>query len=566
MLPAIGLVVLLALSPLGESGQGTFRERGSELMRQSRYAEAEEVFWTWTRVLPNDPDAHYLLALTRALQGKTAEAREGFVRVLALDPRRADACFELAATYVKAGDADEAIRWALRGLRLEPADPYGLDVAGTAYYLAGAKDEALRRWNQIGRPHLTELRILTDGSVARQTIADEIDLGPGDLLSWKEVQKARWRLAQHDYFRSVVFNPVPGATPDEYSLEVAADARRGVGSPWEMLFNSVSEISFRTLRFDYWNVGGSSVTLSARWRWVPAARWLQARASIPRLRQLPLYATVTFDRRDEAWTLAPGDARFDLRTQELGVRAAIPVRLPSLSVAASVIGRQRAFRPDTGAAPPAWLPPQADRAGGAVWLRAAPRFVLPAYRLTAGWSLRGAVRAGVESGWAKGSAGTALVRASLSPEMRAERTVGGSRRQVFTASVHAGVLSRDGLVEDHFVLGVGPDAEYPLRAHPYLRDGRPGSAPLAGRFLLGNFTASTDVFRWGWFRVGAVGFADCAWIERGYPGQGLRRQIVDVGAGVELSSAWFGSGLVTVIWGRDWYGRRNVVYVGTSLR
>ena len=572
MLPVIGLVVLLAMHPQGASGQDTFRERGNELLRQSRYAEAEEVFTNWTRARPNDPDAHYLLALSRALQGKTAEARDGFLSVLALDPRRADACFEMAATFVKAGDYDQAIAWSLRGLKLAPADEYGLDLAGTAYYLVGAKDEALRRWNQIKRPHLTELRIVTNGSVARQIVADEIGLGPGDLLSWKEIQKARWRLAQHDYFRSVVFDPVPGPTPDEYSLEVTANARRGIGSPWEMLFNTLGEISFRTLRFDYWNIGGSSLTLSARWRWVPTARWLQARVNIPRLMHLPLYAAITFDCRDEAWTLSPAAARFNLRTQELGVRVAIPVRLPSLSLAASVVARQRAFRPDTSADPatglggPVSFPPQADRAGGAVWLRATPRLVFPAYRLTAGWSIRGTVRGGVESGWARGSASTGQFRVSLSPEIRAERTAGGLRKQVVTVGVHAGMLSREGLAEDHFVLGVGPDADYPLRAHPYLRDGRPGSAPLAGRFVLGNLTATTDVFRWGWFKVGVVGFADCAWIQRGYAGQGLPKRVVDAGAGLELSSTLFGSGLVTVVWGRDWQGRRNVVYVGTALR
>jgi hypothetical protein len=116
------------------------------------------------------------------------------------------------------------------------------------------------------------------------------------------------------------------------------------------------------------------------------------------------------------------------------------------------------------------------------------------------------------------------------------------------------------------VLGVGPDTDFALRAHPYLRNARPGSAPLAGEFLLANVTAAMDVATLKWFTVGAVAFADFARAPRLYAGQALPGTLLDLGIGVELGSALFASRRMTVAWGRDIKGRRNTFYVATSLR
>lgn len=561
---------LFVTAPIQDT-PAAMRAKGNELLEQSRYAEAEQLFAIWQRAHPGDADANYLLAVSRALQGKTDEAREGFLRVVTLDPRRADACFELAASYVKTSDHRRALDWAVRGLSLAPNDEYGLDVAGTAFYLNGSKDEALKCWNRLGRPHLTDIRIAGSG-VTRQSVADEIGLAPGDLLSLREIQKARWRLAQHGYFRSVVFDPVPGDSPNEYSLQVTADARRGVGTWPELLLNTFADVNFRMLRFDYWNIGGSTASVSARWRWLATARWTEAQLNLPRLAHVPLYWTLAFDQRDEAWRLQPASVPFHLHTQAFTARMALPVRLPYFSMTAGLEGRRRTFTPDVSFASPesggTWTGPLSDRAaGGVAWLRAEPRLVLPVERLTTSWLLRGQLRGAIEGGWTSIAGDrTALSRGSLSAEARVDRTVGGVSEQSVALGVHGGWLSSRGLVEDHFVLGIGPDADFPLRAHPYLGDGHPGVAPLASRFTLCNLTGTTDLFKWGWFKLGAQAFADTAWLQQDYPGQGLPKSIFDTGVGLDFGSALLGGGKITVAWGHDWQGHRNVVYVGTTLR
>ena len=65
--------------------------QGSELLRRSRYNEAETVFRDWVQNEPTSPDAHYYLALSWALQARLEEALSGFKQVLLLDPGRADA-------------------------------------------------------------------------------------------------------------------------------------------------------------------------------------------------------------------------------------------------------------------------------------------------------------------------------------------------------------------------------------------------------------------------------------------------------------------------------------------
>jgi hypothetical protein len=550
---------------------GSTQERAAALLRLARYAEAESAFTDWVTVDSKNPDAHYGLALSRALQGRVEEARADFLRVIELDPMRADACFEIAAGFLSGQAYREALAWVSKGLRIAPEDSFGLDLAGTAFYLSGARTVALRYWNRLDRPHLSQLRILSHGGVARQRVAEEFALRPGDLLSWEEIEKARWRLGQHRYITDVVIDPTPGSTPDEYSLDVTVNGRRGVGSPAEFIFGTLADIGFQTLRFNYWNIAGSGVTMTSQWRWLSDAQLLRVDFDSPRPLHIPVYSRLAFSRRDETWNLGTPAEDFRLTRTDLGIGFTIPVRLPAFSLALGGGGRRRDFEPAVD--PGAPLDPavvesriRERKAVGVLWLRAAPRLQPAERQLSRGWSLRATARAAVDTGWVRGDSGLSVSRASAASDLRFTRTTAGGRQQLVSVAVQGGKLFGPSPVETHFVLGMGPDADFPLHAHPYLRGGQPGSAPMAASFLTGSLTAATDVRRWTWATLGVVGVADIGRAPTLYPGQEMAPSLCDVGIGVEFGSPVSSSRRFTFMWARDTVSGRSVFYLAGSIR
>ena len=561
-------------------------QKGVELIRQSNPQEAERVFLRLVDADKDNPDLLYHLALSRSLQGRLDQARSGFERVLELDPHRADACFEIAACFLKTKDYLQALSWAERGLQLSPRDPYGLELAGTILYLMDFKVKALHYWNQLGRPRLTELDIRPKRPLNRQRIAEEIHLVPGDLLSAREIEVARWRLQQHRYIRTTQFQPIPGQSPDQYGLEVNLDNRRGFGSLPEFLFNSLSNVGFRTLRLTYWDLAGTGVTSSLHWRWRADASRTQVDFEMPRPGHLPVYAGLAYNWRDESWYLSGNASQpkpdLNLRYHEAGLRVLVPLRVPQLSLTAGIVARRRTYelfgaqgtspargsdaKDSTSVSAENISRPQLQSARRAVWFRFAPLLQLHGRESpgAGGWENR--FRGALDFGRSSNPVGTNHSRLSVTWENRYDWVSGSQMQRTLAFGVHAGRLSEPGLFEDHFILGVGPDVDFWLRAHPFLRTGKPGRTPLAGQFALCNLTAASDIKSWKWLKVGVVAFFDVAQLSRLYPGQTISPTLVDTGIGMELGSRLVPARRFTFAWGYDAKSDRHVFYVTSSYR
>lgn len=561
-------------------------QQGIELIRQSNLQEAERVFLSLLEADKDNPDLLYYLALSRSRLGRLDEARSGFERVLELDPRRADACFEIAACFLKSKDYPQALSWTERGLQFSRTDPYGLELAGTVLYLMDSKIKALHYWNQLDRPHLTELDIHLSHSQNSQRIAEEIHLVPGDILSAREIEAARWRLQQHRYIRSTQFQPVPGPSPDQYALKVDVDHRRAFGSLPEFLFNSFSGVGFRTLRLTYWDLAGTGITTNMQWRWRTDALRAQADFDMPRPAHLPVYAGMGYNWRQESWYLSgyssQPDPDINIRYHEVGLRALIPVKVPQLSFTAGFVARRRTFE-SSGAQETATArggvakdlisisaettsQAQLETARRVVWLRFAPLLQLRGDESpgSQGWQSR--ARAALDFGRSGNPGGMGHSRLSGGWQNRYDWFSGSQMQRSLVLGVHAGRLSEPGLFEDHFILGVGPDVDFWLRAHPFLRAGKPGRTPLAGQFALCNLTAASDIKSWKWLKVGVVAFLDVAQVSRAYPGQMTSPTPVDTGVGLELGSRLVPARRFTFAWGYDAKSDRHVFYVTTSYR
>lgn len=545
----------------------TLRLRGEALLSESRIVEAEAVFAAWVEWAPSSSDAHYDLAVSRALLGRVSAAREEFIRSIELDTRRADARFEIAAGFLIEKNYAEAIVWIDEGLHRAPNDPFGLDLAGTVHFLNGGKIWALQYWNRVNRPRLRSLQIETNGHAERQVVADAVGLAPGDLLSWREIQRARWRLAQYRYLRDVVFEPVPGDTPDQYDLRVAVDGRHGIGSPAEVLLGGAADLGSSSLRLTDWNIAQTGVTVAARWRWVTDARLAQVSVDVPGILRTSVSALLSFSARDERWNSSHAGGGFRLERRDTEVSLTIPLRLPESAMVLSAILRRRRFTPFLDSDPMDNHRSLRDTSvTGAVWLRATPTTTFAERRSPTGWAFQPILRGSMEAGreWSVGW--PTFSRLSLSSSFSLKKLVPSRRQQDVVVALSAGALLGPGLAEDQFILAAGPDGNVAMRAHPFLRDGRPGSAALASRFMVGNLTVGSALKSWTPFTVGVVGFADVGMLASGYPIQGNSHRLVDAGLGLEFGTFLSTLSRVTVVWGRDWRQRRNIVYVTASLR
>lgn len=97
---------------------------GQAHLQRSAFAEAVASLRESLRLAPDDPEAHYLLALTLACQGNIEETVRHYSRAIALRPAvdSSVALHEvLAENYAKAGRRDEAIRSAEHALRIARA-------------------------------------------------------------------------------------------------------------------------------------------------------------------------------------------------------------------------------------------------------------------------------------------------------------------------------------------------------------------------------------------------------------------------------------------------------------
>ncbi len=564
---ALCLSLLLLIQPTGGAQEppATVQRdriaRGNELLRQTRYDEAAALFARWLEEEPQNPDAQYYLALTRGLQRRLDEALNGFRRVLELDPRRAEARFEIAGILLGRGEYREAFEHTREGLRLKPDSEYGLDLAGSLAFLMGDKVEALRYWNRRNRPRLTEMTIVS-GPLDRYRVAEEIDLKPGDLLSSVELEKAAWRLSRHDYIRQVEFNPVPGPVPEQYALEVNVNSRRGFGGAGELLFRTLGEVAFETLHLSYWNMRNSGTTVHLPLRWNPEARFFGLELDSPRPLHYPVYVRAWYGWRDESWFLqrSGSSPSFRLRTHDLTTSVLLPLTVPQLAADVYLGYRWRNFSANSPA--PAGTEREPD---GVFRVGLAPELRILNGSSPVGWRPGSALKA--DFAWARlyNADQRYASRISASWRNRLERTSKAGRDTSLRLGLHAGWLSSQNPVEDYFLLGVGPDADFPLRAHPIFRDGRKGGSPMASRFALGNLSCRQDIYRWKVLRIGFLAFADAAQIWSRYSGQEGAGTLVDTGIGIEFGSSLISENRFTVAYGRDWKGERNTLYVGARF-
>ena len=111
--------------------------------------------------------------------------------------------------------------------------------------------------------------------------------------------------------------------------------------------------------------------------------------------------------------------------------------------------------------------------------------------------------------------------------------------------------------DELFMLGMDRDNDLPLRAHLGTRDGRKGSAPLGGNYVLSNLESDKNVYRNGFFSLKLGPFFDTGRITGDSAALGSRRWLLD--AGVQAKISVFGVG-VALSYGRDLHTGHGAFY------
>lgn len=548
------VLLLYILSPFLPAAKGTDLPplpilQLSDLLKEDRYAEAVLLF--------------------RKFAGNTEEA---YPRYLQFGRLCAD--FKMYR---------RSLQWINKAILLDPARGEAYPLAVEVCLLDHRVGMALRYAERSRPMTLSSLEISANTKLDKNLIADELGLNPEAIIREKSLRQADWRFSQHDYLDWIEYDLAPDASSSSSRLTVHSVARKGWGDPFTFLLNTFGGVFDHTLRLSYWNWGQRGVSSHASFRWKPDARWAAWDWNLPRLATRSLYAKVGYSWHEDRWLLSPGEDfshSFYLRRHDLSSSFLFPLKAPLLTFQLGLNYRWRWQGPMAGKEKNAYA---RQGEGGirefeheslsgtestrqVVWLRFSPAGTLFSGESISGFCWTSAFQLNLQKGYGLAFRRPRFDRYSFSWKNSMEHLTEQERHSSLQIDTHFGSLSRNGFVEDHFLLGTGRYADYLLRAHPLMESGRLGASPLLRQFALGNITVSQDVLSWRNMRLNVAAFGDILGARILYPGQLGPKTYLDTGAAIEIRKHPKSPIRISLVYGHDWRNQDHVFYVTTRFR
>ncbi len=511
-------------------------------------------------------------------RGERQQAAQHLKSCLAADPQATETGLSLARYCLEQNLSELALTAADEVLRRDLENREAFSLAIRACLQLGREKRALAYWQSLGWPKMSRMEVTSRARTDRNRIAEEVGLLQDDPVSLPALQAGEWNLLQHKNIRGVRFVPRPDADMTRAVLDVQVDSQNGFGDPFTFLTNTFSGIFDNSLRLTYWNWGQSGISVEGLFRRHEVSRLGQFELSSPRLFRRILYSRITYSWRDEDWRLwASPDTlpnRFRLRRHDLTPSILIPIRSPYLAVRLEGNYRWRAFQAEKNSASggTTWQTEGFRNQSAAeiphrvFWLRVSPSSQWMRREFQSGAAFTSTLQLSLEKGWMFQPGRDTASRASFSTRNLWIFPTWKGRSTSLQVDGHAGALSNPGPVEDHFLLGTGIYADYLLRAHPLFSHYQYGRSPALRKFLLGNLTASRDLFSWHGVVADASGFLDAARNRSSYPGQYVPRTLLDTGFGLGFRLGEHSPLRVTVAYGHDWRENKNVFYFTTRFR
>jgi tetratricopeptide (TPR) repeat protein len=123
-------------------------DSAEDVFHGGRYAEAAQLFGTYTDSNPENPWGYYMLGLSTWRAGQPEQAKVAFERALQLDSTHRKSLFNSSRVLLELGQPKEALERIEKALSLEPMSSEGLRLLGRVKYQLGDVEgsiEAYRR-------------------------------------------------------------------------------------------------------------------------------------------------------------------------------------------------------------------------------------------------------------------------------------------------------------------------------------------------------------------------------------------------------------------------------------
>jgi tetratricopeptide (TPR) repeat protein len=467
---------------------------------------------------------------------------------------------ELAGLAYKQKNFPEAKRELRAALKLDPGARYNHEFLGTIYFLEGNLEAALKYWNPIDKPRLGSVSLTPPPRLLDSLLSRSIAFNPPQTLSTDALLATRARLDALRIFPHERIELAPSAQSDSYDATLHLAEKNGFGGSWIAgAVSTFSGLPYSTVYPEFSNARRQALNFTSLVRWDAQKRRFFLNAASPLFHDPSIHLELFVDARNENWNLSQSFFPAGVTLSDLNVRTATAgARLKFVPSGrwtwnAGIEAGNRSFRNVPGQSlPPAAKPFFTGTNSLAVWL-GADRLLLraPERRFT----LDGSAEARAGRNFARGLGGFGVFKGSLLARWFPKAT--GDDYEM-RAQIRMAALAGRATLDELFQLGIERDNDLWLRGHRGTIGGRKGAAPLGRRFFLANWELDKNIYNAGFLKVKLGPLLDTGAAADSSGLLGSRRWLVDAGAQCKIQV--LGAVTLTLSYGRDLRGGRNVFY------
>jgi len=556
------LMFLLAASPAFAQDAPSEKDRLASAQKAFDSRRWEEAAAIAQGPISQSPYLDFLSGLALARLQRWDEAKLALETGARKAPKDSRFPAELAGIAYKQKDFRNAKRFLHAALRLSPQDSYSREFLATIYFLEGNLDAALKYWNPDNKPRLRSVAFSPELKLKESLRDRAVAFNAPQVLSSDALLLTQARLDNLGIFSSRRVE-LTATGSENYGLTLHLAERNGWGdSKLEGLLSLLSGLPYSTAYPEFRNLGRRAINFSSLARWDSEKRRASFDFSLPVYGDPGLRLHFYADARNENWNLTrtlsvPGTSLSDLNLRRVAAGAEFhSVVNGNWSWSAGTEVANRNFRNLPGATAPAERVFFTGGTSLASWLRAERTLVrVPERR----FSLESSAEAKAGRAFANGLGPFGTLRGSLRARWLPQASGDDYEMQ---ARIRAGATAGKTTLDELSQLGLDRDNDLWLRGHAGTLNGRKGAAPLGRRYFLFNWELDKNVYQNGLLTLKLGPFLDNGAVADSSGLFGSQRWLWDAGAQCKLRV--LGNVTVTLIYGRDLVGERNVFY-GTTL-